>query len=98
MTLYSAQAAEQVRSLIRFYVSKGRPEAVTNLQDALARAEQGIDQQTGQDLYAPRPYPALGRPGLRWLKTGRYWISYSVATPPVIHAVFHDSADIPARL
>ena len=47
---------------------------------------------------APRPYPDLARPGQAWIKSGRYWLAYSLTDPPVIVALFHDTADIPGRL
>jgi hypothetical protein len=46
-------------------------------------------------LPAPRPYPRLKKPGRLWLKEGRYWISYSATTPPVITGVFFETVDIP---
>jgi len=49
-------------------------------------------------LPAPRAYPELARPGQAWLKAGRYWIAYGTGTPPVILAVFFETADIPGRL
>jgi hypothetical protein len=33
-----------------------------------------------------------------WLKAGRYWISYTDATPPIISGVSFETADIPRRL
>jgi hypothetical protein len=32
------------------------------------------------------------------VKAGRYWIAYSTKQPPVIVAVFYETADIPGRL
>jgi hypothetical protein len=51
----------------------------------------------GDGLPAPRPYPELARPGQAWLKAGRYWIAYGTGAPPVILAVFFETADIPGR-
>jgi hypothetical protein len=31
-----------------------------------------------------------------WIKVGRYWFRYAVIDPPVIVAVFYETADIPA--
>ncbi len=48
---------------------------------------------------APRPYPRLQRPGWLWLKEPPYWIAHAAdARGPVIRAIFHESADMPARL
>jgi hypothetical protein len=49
-------------------------------------------------LPAPRPYPALAKPGRRWIIEGRYWIAYSLTTPPIISGVFYAMADIPNRV
>jgi hypothetical protein len=46
-------------------------------------------------LPSPRPYPALARPGRRWIIEGHYWIAYSLTSPPVISGVFYVTADIP---
>jgi hypothetical protein len=32
------------------------------------------------------------------VKSGRYWISYSIRPPPVIVAVFFETADIEGRI
>jgi len=49
-------------------------------------------------LIAPRPYPALAKPGRRWIIEHSYWISYSLTAPPVISGVFYAMADIPNRI
>jgi hypothetical protein len=49
-------------------------------------------------LSAPRPYPDLARPGLAWIKAGRYWIAYRTKPRVIIVAVFYDTANIPGRL
>jgi hypothetical protein len=64
----------------------------------MQEAARKIESSPAAGLAAPRPYPHLARPGTAWMKTGRYWISYSITQPPVIIAVFYETADIPARL
>jgi hypothetical protein len=49
-------------------------------------------------LPPPRPYPALVRPGLAWIKVGRYWVAYRTTPRLRIDAVFYETADIPGRL
>jgi hypothetical protein len=44
------------------------------------------------------PYPHVARPGRAWIKAGRYCIAYNTAHPPVIAAVFYETANIPGRL
>jgi hypothetical protein len=46
---------------------------------------------------APRPYPNLKKPGRLWLKSGRYWISYS-SRPLVIIGIFFETVDIPRHV
>jgi hypothetical protein len=62
----------------------------------LAEAAHNIATKPG--LPAPRPYPQLAVAGKAWTRAGRYWISYSTTDPPVIEAVFYETADIPRRL
>jgi hypothetical protein len=33
-----------------------------------------------------------------WIKAGRYWVSCTTASPPVIVGVFFETANIPGRL
>ena len=80
------------------YERRGRIEASRNLLAALVEAEQTIENRPDAGLSSPRPYPGLSRPGRRWIKAGRYWITYSLDQPPVILGVFYDAADIPGRL
>jgi len=81
-----------------YYEEKGRVAASVNLLRALERAKQRIVQTPQAGLDAPRPYPTLKRHGRRWIIEGRYWISYSLTTPPVISGVFYVTADIPNRI
>jgi len=92
-----AEAARQVRDLRAFYESKGRTEAVRNLIAAVIRAAERIEHTPGIGLPAPRPYPALARDGLRWIKEGRYRIAYTMTVRPIIVAVFFEMADLPGR-
>jgi plasmid stabilization system protein ParE len=94
----SLEAEEQVDRLIAHYEGKERPSAAVNLLDALERAKQRIGRSPEAGLEAPRPYPALKRYGRRWLLEGRYWISDSLTTPPVISGVFYVTSDIPNRI
>ncbi len=99
MIRLSRKAQAQVASLSRHYEELERAEAILNLRASLARASERI--MLGQGLFfdAPRPYPAIVRPGWRWTKEGSYWIAYSSRNAtPVIQAVFHDAANIPERL
>ena len=65
---------------------------------ARLNAPRSIAAEPRAGLLAPRPYPELRRAGRRWIIEGRYWIAYSLSSPPVISAVFYDTADIPGRL
>ncbi len=65
---------------------------------ALAEAEGRIELNPEDGLPAPRPYPVLRRAGRAWIKAGRYWVAYRISNPPVIVAVFFETADIPTRL
>jgi plasmid stabilization system protein ParE len=95
----SSEAEQQVAELLRHYARLGRPEAGRNLIAAIDQAVAQIEQEPEQGLPAPRPYPALVRPGRAWTKVGRYWIAYSTAMPPpVILGVFYDAAGIPGRI
>jgi plasmid stabilization system protein ParE len=94
----SARATRHVAQLEIHYGQLGRPEAIRNLAYALAEAIEKIRWQPHAGLPAPRPYPHLAKPGRLWLHVRRYWIAYSTATPPVIVAIFYETANIPKRL
>jgi plasmid stabilization system protein ParE len=95
---YTARALRQIDDLIEHYEVRGRTEAVRALFVALDQAEGRIEANPAAGLPAPRPYPQLARPGRLRLKAGRYWIAYSPTNPPVIVAVFYETADIPGRI
>lgn len=97
MIRLSTEAERQVVELLRHYARLGRLEAGRTLIAAIDQATAKIEREPGQGLAAPRPYPALARPGRAWTKAGRYWIAYSTGTPPVIVGVFYEAADIPGR-
>lgn len=64
---------------------------------AVAEAARLIERSPTAGLPAPRPYPALARPGQAWIKVGPYWVRYSTQTPLAITGVFYERADIPSR-
>ena len=90
------RAQQQVRELGAAYARLERPEAIRNLVAAVAEAARLIERDPSAGLPAPRPYPALARPGQAWIKVGPYWIRYRRA-PSVITGVFHERANIPGR-
>jgi plasmid stabilization system protein ParE len=95
---YTPKAISQVDDLIQHYEDRQRIEAIRAFLAALDEAEQKIESSPAAGLSAPRPYPGLAQPGQAWVKAGRYWIAYNTTTPPVILAVFYETADIPSRL
>lgn len=95
---FSPEAEAQIDSLIAHFEAKGRIEATVNLLKALENARNRIAAAPEAGLLAPRPYPSLSRYGRRWIIEERYWISYSLTTPPVISGVFYVTANIPGRL
>jgi plasmid stabilization system protein ParE len=98
LIVFTPRAGRQVRQLRQHYADRDRPEAIRALAVALEAAWQRITTDPAAELAAPRPYPHLARPGRAWVKAGRYWIAYSTKQPPVIVAVFYETADIPGRL
>ena len=86
-----------MRALFSHYEQLERPEAVAALVKALETAVASIVANPAAGLPAPRPYPELAARNRRWLKTGRYWVAYSLTQPPIILGVFYDAADIPGR-
>ncbi len=98
MIAYTPRAIRQVGVLIQHYEERQRIAAICALRAALDQAERKIESNPAAGLAAPRPYPRLARPGTAWVKAGRYWVAYSTMQPPVIVAVFYETADIPARL
>jgi plasmid stabilization system protein ParE len=94
----SRDAEQQLAALLRHYTRRGRPEAKRNLIAAIDDAAARIERDPAAGLRAPRPYPRLARPGRAWIKVGRYWITYSTTSPPVILGVFYATANIPRRL
>ncbi len=98
MIALSPEAEAQLDALIAHYEALGRVEASVNLLSALERARARIAAKPEAGLPAPRPYPSLAKAGRRWIIEGRYWVSYSLTTPPVISGVFYALADSPNRL
>lgn len=98
MIALSPEAERHVDRLIAHYEEKSRLEAAINLLEALERAKERIARTPDAGLDAPRPYPTLKRIGRRWIIEGRYWISYSLTTPPIISGVYYVTADIPNRI
>jgi len=94
----SREARRDVAALAWDYIRKDWAEAVGNLLAAIDQAAAQISSNPGGGLNAPRPYPAVARPGRAWTKAGRYWFAYSLGNPPVILAVFYDAANIPDRV
>lgn len=95
MTEYAPRALRQIDALLLHYEEHQRDRAAQGL---LTEAEHRIETKPAEGLRAPRPYPRLARPGVAWIKSGRYWIAYTVSSPQVIVAVFFETADIPGRL
>lgn len=98
MTVLSPRAGRPVRELQRHYRELRRPEAIRALAAALESAWRAITSKPEAGLQAPRPYPALARPGHAWVKAGRYWIAYRTKPRLIIIAVFFETANIPDRL
>lgn len=97
MTLYTQTAQDQLHALEQHYAALGRSQAIRNLAHALAEASLVMLNAPHLGLPAPRPYPTQARPGLFWLKRGRYWISFRLPGP-TITGIFFDQADIPGQL
>lgn len=93
----SPRALAQVRALADHYERLDRPEAIRNLAAAVETAQHAVPLFERHPP-APGPYPGLARSGTAWIKSGRYWIAYSTRRPRFVRAVFHDTANIPARL
>lgn len=98
MIAYSPRAIRQIDALILHYEERQRREAVRAFRAALDQGERKIESNPAAGLAAPRPYPRLARPGRAWVRAGRYWVAYNTTQPPVIVAVFYESANIPGRL
>jgi plasmid stabilization system protein ParE len=96
---FSPTARRQITELRLHYEGLERPAAIRYLIAAIRDAAIRIERTPDRGSPAPRPYPTLIRPGLRWLKAGRYWFAY-VATEDgaIVSGVFHESADIPNRI
>jgi hypothetical protein len=94
---YTSEARQHVRDLIAHYRKKLRPEAVRNLNIALARAEDAIARGTARSRAFPASYRDLAMPGRAWIKEGIYWIAFRQTVPPVIIAVFWEQAQIDQR-
>jgi plasmid stabilization system protein ParE len=95
---YTPRAIRQIGALVRHYEDRHRPEAIRSLFVALDAAERRIESNPSAGLAAPRPYPQVARKGRVWVKAGRYWVVYSTAQPPVIVAVFYETANIPRQV
>jgi len=95
---YTPRALRQIRELLDHYENLERIEAIRAFDAALYEAERKIEAAPYAGLPAPRPYPGVARQGRAWVKAGRYWVAYSTTKPPVVVAVFYDSANIPGRI
>jgi plasmid stabilization system protein ParE len=95
---YTPRAIRQLGTLVQHYEDRHRPEAIRGLFAALDAAERTIEGNPSAGLAAPRAYPQVARKGRAWVKAGRYWVAYSTTLPPVIVAVFYETADIPRRM
>jgi plasmid stabilization system protein ParE len=95
---FSRQAAKQLANLRDHYEALDRLDAVRNLAAAMQQASDAIEHDPAAGLPAPRPYPQLARPGLAWVKAGRYWVAYTTAPRLLITGVFYDAANIPNRI
>jgi hypothetical protein len=95
---YTPEALRQIDALLLNFEEHYRDGAARALLTALQNAERRIERDPSAGLTAPRPYPDLVQSGRAWLKSGRYWIAHTIAPPPVIAAVFFDTANIPGRL
>jgi hypothetical protein len=94
-----ARARAQIAILTAYYVDRDRDDAIKNLKRAVITACNRILVQIGPFYPAPRPYPSIARPGWLWLKTGSCWVVLGeTGTGYVIHALFHESANIPDRM
>jgi hypothetical protein len=95
---YAARAVRQIEELRQHYEDRERMEAILARAAALDEAERKIEGNPAAGLPAPRPYPHLARRGRAWVKAGRYRVAYTPTQPPVITAVFYDTANIPGRV
>ena len=98
MIRHGPRALLQIAELREPFDSLERYEATDTLEAALHEAERKIEANPGAGLPAPRPYPQLVRPGVGWVKVGRYWVAYRTAPSLTIAAVFYETANIPGRL
>ncbi len=97
MIALTPEARRQVRALRDHYAERHPPDAVRGLRTAIEVAWDKIVTDPAGGLAALRPCPHLAMPGRAWIKAGRYWIAYRTI-PPVIVAVFYETANIPGRL
>jgi plasmid stabilization system protein ParE len=95
--VYTHEAERLVADLLAFYLKRERPAAIAALRSALQEAERTILAAPARGLPSPSPYPSLAKPGRLWRKSGSYWIAYD-PTALAILAVFHETANMPARL
>ena len=81
MIRLSPRAARHVRALRQHDEGLGRPEATRNLILALENAWATISTNPNAGRPTPRAYPQIARPGRAWIKSGRYWIGYTITQP-----------------
>lgn len=101
MARLTAEASAQLLGLTAHFEGKGRPEAIARLRAALSEASRRIDGGAPLARSAPTPYPTLADAGFRWVKVHRYWFAFTAdagGAEALIHAVFDETSDIPARL
>ena len=96
MIALTPEADAQLEALEQFHIDRHRPEAVRNLDHALADASLVILDTPKRGTDAPGPYPDLAASGLLWLERSRYRIAYDPAVP-VVAGIFFETDDIPNR-
>jgi hypothetical protein len=96
----SPTARRDFNQLVAHYERLGRAEAILNLIAALTAVSERIDAGGGAGLRAPTAYPEIARLnlGLKWLKQGPYWFSFTGSPDMTIVGIFYHTSDIPNRL
>lgn len=97
MITLTPEASTRLKALERFYIEIEWPQALRNLDYALANASLVVVNAPQGGPSPPRPHPELSTPGFSLLKRGRYCIAYDPARP-IIAGVFLDTDRLLTRL
>lgn len=95
--MVSPKALAQLNQILAKWEKIGKASAGKKFLDALEQAKAKIAEKPQGGTLNPLPYAEFKVEGRRWLREGAYWVSYSLAEPPVISGFFFVTSNEPKQ-